>query len=136
MSSLLKKVKDLITAFENDEISFDDTKKSIFDLTGKKITKYDLHNYWRSTDLNNYVHRLIEDPIIDWKDINDEKALILINGILDNIGNDIIFDVNSEALEKRYSKPSGTLSDWIFQDDVSNSSELLNLLKQDTTLLL
>jgi len=41
----------------------------------------------------------------------------------------VIIDKNSEALEKRYKKPTGTITDWIFHQEITEKMELLKKLK-------
>jgi len=136
METDYNKVKAIILSFENKEISLEVALKSILDTTQKVIEEYELLNYWRSESIDDYVNRLIAEPISNWEGINDEKALVLIKEIVDNIGNDTILEVNGQALEKRFSKPTGTISDWIFQDDIVDSNEILKLLKEKSTFLL
>lgn len=75
------------------------------------------------------------EPIADWADIDDKKALLLIKEILANIAEDNIVHRNEEALEKRYRKPTGYISGLIFQD-ITGEPEILELLKKDTTIYL
>lgn len=136
MKANFESVKSIITDFESNKILLEKALELIFEITKKKLTKYELTNYWRSENIDEYVNRLIASSIIDWKEIDDQRALNLIQEILDNIGDDSILEVNSEALEKRYSKAKGTITDWIFQNDVFNASKILELLKEETTFLL
>lgn len=129
-------VKKIILAFEDNKITAREALKAILENTGKNLTESDLLNYWRSTELDSYVKRLIAVPISDWQQIDDKRALELIMEIFSNIGDDAIFEVNAEALEKRYSKSSGIISDWIFHSDIDNPHKILSLLKTDTTIIL
>ena len=61
---------------------------------------------------------------------------MILDESLESIGDDAVLQRNFEALEKRYSKPTGRVSNWIFQDDITDSNELLRLLKQNTSIAL
>lgn len=76
------------------------------------------------------------EPIADWASIDDARAVLLIKEILANITNDNIVDRNSDALEKRYRKPTGFISDLIFYKDPIDEQAILALLKKDTTIYL
>ena len=134
--SKFEEVKNLIISFENNDQSLEVVLQSINKLIDKNVTEYELTNYWRSDNLENFVNTLVAESIKDWQDIDDDRALQLINEILSNVSDDAILSVNGEALEKRYAKSSGTLCDWVFQDDISDPNEILRLLKENTTLLL
>lgn len=82
------------------------------------------------------VFDLSVNPIKNWQTIDDHTAIILIQEMLDNLENDTILDRNGGALEKRYSKTEGTLSDMIFYQDMTNSQDILKELKKDTTIYL
>ena len=131
-----EEIKKIILEFEEGKVTLESTLLSISNISGKNIEAYELKNYWRSENLDSFVEHLTAMPIENWKDIDDQKAISLIQEILDNITEDPILLSNSEALEKRYSKPSGTISDYIFQDDISDANEILVLLKKEDTILL
>ncbi|MHA7058268.1 hypothetical protein ACWGOQ_0013680 [Aquimarina sp. M1] len=132
----LENVKSLILSFENDDKPPEVILQTINKLITKNLTEYELTNYWRSDNLEGFVKTLVAESISDWEAIDDDKALDLINEILSNVNDDSIISANGEALEKRYAKPSGTVCDWIFQDDISSSGEILKLLIKNSTLLL
>lgn len=136
MDTIFNKTKEVILSFEKKIISLEAALNSLNELTNKQVEEYELLNYWRSESIDNFINRLIVEPIGDWEEIHDEKALRLIREIFNEIDNDVIFERNSVALEKRYSKVSGTIADWIFQDDIFDATKILELLKQNTTLLL
>jgi len=131
-----EKIKNLIAGLENNDLALDIVLETIKKITKKNITHYELKNYWRSESLNDFVKTMSIEPIKDWENIDDNRALELINGILSNLNEDSIIAINSDALEKKYSKASGTISDWIFHDDITNPNQILKLLKEDTVLLL
>ncbi|TSE03826.1 hypothetical protein [Aquimarina algiphila] len=136
MSNKNKAIEQVILNFEAKKTSSDQAINAIFQITKNKTTAYDLENYWRSFSLEEFVKLLATEAILDWEEINDDRAILLITEILENIGDDSILEKNTTALEKKYSKPKGTVTDWIFQDDINNPKELLQLLKKDNTILL
>ncbi|HUP13099.1 MAG TPA: hypothetical protein VM187_12820 [Niastella sp.] len=58
---------------------------------------------------------------------------ILIRQILADVTRDNIVHRNSDALEKRYRKKTGFISDLIFYQDITDEPAILKLLKEDTT---
>lgn len=136
MQDKLAQIKQIINDYENKTLSVENAIVLIKKLTFKPIDKYDLDNYWTSTDIDSFVKRLITPEITDWKNIDDERALELINEILENTSEDSILERNMNALEKRYSKATGKISDWIFYDDITDPNEILRLLKQNTSIAL
>jgi hypothetical protein len=76
------------------------------------------------------------ESITDWASIDDDRAVLLIKEISANITNDNIVDRNSDALEKRYRKSTGFISDLIFYKDLTDEQVILALLKKDTTIYL
>ena len=73
----------------------------------------------------------------NWKEIDDTIALRLLNEIFENIAHEGIFlRENSSALEKRYGKTIGTITDLIFYEDIKSSEEILAKLKTDTRIML
>ena len=75
------------------------------------------------------------NTIKNWQEIDKPKALSLLEQILLNVNNNVILHRNSEALEKRYGKPSGTVSDYIFHYELSKE-EILEKLEKDDTIYL
>lgn len=110
--------------------------EEINELIAKKISGYDLENYWRGSDLDRFVRRICVDVYFDWKNSNDQKAMGLLNKIVLSLRDELIFKQYSEALEKRYAKPEGTINDLIFHENILTPSELLNRLKIDDWILL
>lgn len=126
----------LIEKFENGQLSFDSVKIDINELTGKLVDEHTLKTYWTYTSLNELCDRLLTKPIEDWEKIDDERALNLIKEMLDNTSNDGILERNGEALEKKYNKVTGYVSDLIFHSDITNENEILQNLKKDETIYL
>ena len=131
-----ERLKSLIELYESRQLDFLQVQHLINEIAGKTISKEEIENYWTYTSLDNYCDTVLIEPIIDWQDIDDTKALVLIEEILNNTTNDGLLMKNSEALEKRYKKASGFLNDLIFQADINNSNEILKELKKDKTIYL
>ena len=125
-------IKNLIINYENKKSNLKDTIFKINKISYKKIDKNDLVNYWKYTSLD----ELLTKPIDEWEEIDDKESILLIQEILDNLTNDIIIDRNSEALEKKYNKSKGTISNWIFIDDICDSIKILDKLKKNDIILL
>ncbi|WP_405292322.1 hypothetical protein [Algibacter sp. Ld11] len=136
MEELNSKIKELITKFENGKESAEKTVKNINELSFLKIDVDFLRNYWRSSDLESFVELISTSEIENWTEIDDEYANKLIAEILDNLENDALINKNSTALEKRFKKSTGTISDWIFYDDITDRIRILELLKMNTTIQL
>jgi len=129
MKTNYKKIKNLIVDFENEQITLKYALIEINKLSFKDITKIDLVSYSGYTTLHNFINSLIVVSIKNWNEIDDHKAIYLIDEILCNLNNDVVIDKNSEALEKRYKKPTGTITDWIFYQEITEKMELLKKLK-------
>ena len=130
---LLKKI---IENFENDNIDFESAKKEIELITNKEINEYTLRNYYSWTNLENFCDLLAEKPIENWREINDEIAKKLISELLTEDLPENIFDKNTEALEKRYGKPTGFLHNLIFWNENLNEILILQELKKDKKIYL
>jgi len=131
-----EKVRQLIVDFENGKISSDSALSEINELANVDLDLSWLYSYNSSIDLEMFVRILTIEPIVDWKEIDDKRAIEIINETLGSIGDDAILQRNFEALEKKYSKPTGALSGWIFQNDIMDSNKLLQLLKKNTSIAL
>jgi hypothetical protein len=129
-------IKKLITDFENGISPIDATLQNINEISSLKIDKDYLANYWRSMDLESFTDILATPEIENWIEIDDEYADKLITEIKMNLTNDAILNRNTTALEKRYKKSTGTISDWIFHNEIMDNKKLLELLKLDTSIKL
>ncbi|MBL7762481.1 MAG: hypothetical protein JNL23_03555 [Chitinophagaceae bacterium] len=127
-------LKSLIELYENAQLDFKQVQLSVNEITGKTISEEEIKDYWTYTSLDNFCEMLLIEPITDWQDIDDAKALLLIEEVLDNVTNDALLTRNSEALEKRYRKPSGFLNDLVFHSDINSPNEILKQLKKDKTI--
>lgn len=129
-------IKKLILNYENKKSNLEETIFEVNKISYKNVDTNDLVNYWKNTSLDEFIDQILVKPIEDWEKIDYEKSILLIRDILSNLTNDLIFDRNSEALEKRYSKPKGTLSDWIFIEDISDSFKILKKLKENNVIIM
>ena len=125
-----------IELFESGKTDLTETIKEINHLTGKNVDEYSLRNYWSWTSLEDFCNTLLIEPIYEWESIDDKKALRLIKEILENITNNGILERNGDALEKKYRKTTGFLSNLIFYSNIDNEVEILKQLKRDTTIYL
>jgi hypothetical protein len=132
-------MKDQVTAiiesFEDGDMTESDAVARIQALTGRVVDADWLRNYWSSESLEDFVDRLCAESIADWRQISDDQALKLIaeyfqtesRGRQDSI---------EEALDRRFGKPTGTLSNLVHMRDLSEPSEILGELKKDTRIYL
>ncbi|MDJ1473604.1 hypothetical protein QNI19_07445 [Cytophagaceae bacterium DM2B3-1] len=131
----MKELRQVIADYENDRVSYDFAKTAIYKITGKWVDKYELNHYWHSESLDSFIERLLLEPIADWAQIDDDRAISLLDELFRNLENNAIVDRNMEALEKRYGKPSGTIVDLVFHENLQ-SYEILEMLKKDTRIVL
>lgn len=129
MEELKNKIKELIIGFENGKETAEKTAENINELSSVKIDVDFLRDYWRSSDLDSFTKLTSTPEIRNWREIDDEYADKLIAEILDDLGNDALINRNSTALEKRFKKSTGTISDWIFYNDITDRTKILELLK-------
>lgn len=127
----LEEIKVIIQKYENKEAEFSDVTAIIKSLTGKDVSQNDLDNYLTYQDLESFCKGLIIESIENWKDIDDSMARNLIREILDNLIDDSIIARNSEALEKRYGKPQGTVVSMIFDEELTEEEIVIELKNND-----
>ncbi|WP_020597836.1 hypothetical protein [Spirosoma panaciterrae] len=132
MRNIKRKIKSLINKFEMGQISTEDALSQINELAQTKISHYELVSYSGYTDQDSFVDQITQKPLLNWQDIGDEEAIDLIEEILLNTDNDALLDRNSEALEKRYRKPTGKVRNYIFHEAILTSGDILAELKKDT----
>ncbi len=132
-------VKSLIVSYENEEIGYDELYQKLTEVIELKEDKqeflHSVHTYYGATDLDMFVKCLTIESIKDWHLIDDKKAMELLIAIKNNICEDDIILRNSSALEKRFRKPSGTISDFIFYNDLTAEQILEKLKIDDVTYL-
>ena len=136
MKEKQEQIKQIIIDYENKIISGEKAVSLINSLIDKAVEKHELDNDWSYTDIDSFSKKLAMPEIKEWQQIDDEEALRLIREIFENLGDDSILDRNMNALEKRYSKPTGRLITWIFHEDINEPEEILKLLKQNTSIAL
>ncbi|MDO6811694.1 hypothetical protein [Tenacibaculum soleae] len=134
MEKTRKEIKELIIGFQNELESAEKTIEKINKISSTKIDVEFLRNYWRSTDLENFEKSLSTPEIENWFEIDDVYADKLITEFKNNLTNDPLMNRNATALEKRYKKTNGTLSNWIFYDNITDNKKILELLKNNTTI--
>lgn len=100
------------------------------------ISQEQVVSYNGYTSLGNFCEMLLVEPIMDWQDIDDARAIQMVQEILDNVTDDAVLLKNGEALEKRYRKASGFLGGLIFHSGIESPNEILKELKKDTTIYL
>lgn len=122
-----KKVTIAIENYEEGHLNLEATQALILAATGSDVSQYSLDNYWRSEDLEEFVQTLCIKAIEDWASIDDARALALLHEILEHPSSAIVLR-NGRALEQRYSKPEGTVSDLVFWNDL-RPVEMLQRLK-------
>ena len=124
-------IKKLMKEFEDSDLTIKELQTKIQKITNKKIDEYVLNNYWRSETLDNFINKLISNKNFDFsKKLEDSEALLLIEEIMNNVHDNIIIEKNSRILEYNYSKPSGLISDLIFEEDINNCNIILEKLKE------
>ena len=131
-----EELKGVVEAYESGKENEQQTLNKIKELTGKDCTGAEIRGYRSYTCLNDFCENLLTEPVADWAAIDDERALLLIREIISNITKDHIIHRNSEALEKRYRKKAGFISDLIFYRHITDEPAILEQLKKDTTIYL
>lgn len=134
--NIYKEVRELISAFESGIMSIELMVNEINKLCTYSIDKEEFLLYYDDEfTLDECIRFIITPEIEDWQDITDSKAVNLIKELIDNL-DDVYFQRISHALEKRYFKSRGTISDYIFHSDMREPKEILKRLKNDTTIYL
>ncbi|NRB81816.1 MAG: hypothetical protein HRU38_24675 [Saccharospirillaceae bacterium] len=123
-----------INEFESGAIKLKSALRKINEIATTEIDTYSLENYWRSESLEDFVKTISIELVKNPQSITDDQALKLIQEILDNIIENALIHRNSIALETRFSKPSGTVVNYIFQEDITDSHEILVKLKTDSVI--
>ncbi|MDJ1500975.1 hypothetical protein [Xanthocytophaga agilis] len=131
----MKELRQVIVDYESDRVSYNFAKTAIYKITGKWVDKYELDHYWQSESLDCFIERLMIEPIADWAQIDDNRAIGLLDEIFRSLESNAIVDRNIEALEKQYGKSSGTIFDLVFHENLQ-PYEILERLKKDTHIIL
>jgi hypothetical protein len=124
-----------IQAYEDGTADFDTTSAVIKAACGQTVDRYVLDNYWRAESLEDFVARLVIQPIANWSNIDDAHALELIAEIKADPCNTPVIERNCEAFAKRYRKSQGSVLDLFFRQDLT-ADAILAELKKDTVIYL
>ena len=130
------KIKKLILDYEDNKLTSGVALEEINKISNTLIDKEWLDSYWNSMDLDDFVELISISPIENWNDLTEIDSLNLITEIINDVTKTAIVKRNMTALEKKYSKPDGTISDWIFHDDINDPDEILRRLKINTSIAL
>lgn len=125
----------IIESFEKAQIEEAVALARIRDITGREIDGNWLRNYWRSESIQDFVDRICAEPIHDVERITDSEALALIAEYLQTQSPGRRDSIET-ALDRRFGKPTGTISDLVFQRDLSDASSILEELKRDSRIYL
>jgi hypothetical protein len=136
MQHIIDSIKKTIIDYEHNLISPENALESINAMSNTLVDKEWLDSYWNSMSIDEFVRLISISPIENWKELTDSDSLKLIVEILDNITDNAVIQRNMSALENRYSKPEGTISNLIFYKDINNPTEILNRLKINTSIAL
>ena len=131
MNKTKDQIKIIVQEFEKGKLSENEALLKINELSIVELAAYRLKNYWSSESMEEFIDTLVFERYQDWKSINDKEALILIEEMKQNSSNNSILQRNSQALEKRYGKPTGKMYDYIFHTELTKE-EILKALKIDT----
>lgn len=132
MTDKERKLRQIITDFENRKLDKQSAIDQIRQLTGETVDAGYLSEYWASESLDEFISNLLIEPIRDWQEIDDSRAIALIDEIMNNVTDHTVVSRNSLALERRYGKPSGTVAEKIFHDNIQDSMKVLQELKKET----
>lgn len=136
MQDIISRITKLILDYENHLISPEQALESINALSNTPVDREWLDSYWNAMSLDEFVRLISIQPIENWKELTDNDSLELIVEIFDNLTDSAVTSRNMTALEKRYSKPEGTISNLIFYQDITDPTEILNRLKVNTSIAL
>ena len=128
-------VRSLVEDFEAGRLSETDVLKRLQEITGRSIDSYYLRNYWRSESIDDLVDKLCAKTIKDWQAITEAEAeeLICEYIVTESPGRRDSIEV---AIDRRFGKASGFLSDLVFQRDIDDPKAILSELKKDTVIYL
>ncbi|NJO89622.1 MAG: hypothetical protein HC831_12245, partial [Chloroflexia bacterium] len=119
MHDKIDRITKIILDYENNLISPEKALESINAVSNTLVDREWLDAYWNAMSLDEFVRLIAIKPIENWKGLTDMDALKLIAEIFDNLTDSAVTSRNITALEKRYSKPEGTISNLIFYKDIT-----------------
>ncbi|MCI5057006.1 MAG: hypothetical protein MRY83_12905 [Flavobacteriales bacterium] len=122
-----EQIKELIELGETGHLTYSEAAKQINLLsTGCVIYPEEIGTYWKAYSLDDFVKFYSTDPIHDWEQIDDQRALDLINELFSFEPG--IEDRNTKALDLRYNKPTGTTLK-LKEEHYKDAQSILNKLK-------
>lgn len=127
MENNLKKVREKMQPLEADELSTTDALTHGAIISTKRNTEEWLLTCWSANDLRKF------DKVLTGRgeqyELDDHKAITLIEDTLSGVLNEEDFNRNVTYLETCYSKPAGTLVKAIFQQHLFEPEAILSLLQ-------
>ncbi|MBT1697094.1 hypothetical protein KK083_09425 [Fulvivirgaceae bacterium PWU4] len=136
MTDKERKLRQIIADFENRKLDEQSAIDQIKQLTGETVDAGYLSGYWASESLDEFIGKLLVEPIRDWQEIDDDRAITLIAEIMNNVTDHVVISRNSLALERRYGKPNGTVVEKVFHDNLQDPVKVLQALKKETRIFL
>ena len=133
MTDKEKEMMQIVSDYEDEKISAEIAIQEFNKLSNREIDKFVLDTYWNAESLEEFVTRYAIEDVEDWSEIDDARAIALIQEVKENLGNMAIEERNILALEKRYAKPEGTLFGIIHEEEVE---DILAFLKKDDVIQL
>lgn len=130
-----QQVAEILNLFEKGAITSAAAITQIEVATGRHIDEHVLHNYWRSQSKDEFIDRLCVEPINNFAQLTDSESLDLISEFL-TTKSPGRRDMIDAALVRRYGKPTGTLIELVFQNDLSTPEKILAELKRETRIFL
>ncbi len=130
-----EEVTKIIQAYENGEMDLENAAARISAVTNKEVTPFELGTYSSHQSMEDFIQILTFKPIENWEKIDDARARDLIVEMFVMIESHVTQARNGEALEKRFGKPEGFVSDLIFFQEM-DVEDILGELKKDTVIRL
>lgn len=134
-SIMKNQVAEIIESLESGIVTDAAAVAKLEQVTGRQIDLDWLRNYWHSESREDFVDRLCAEPITNYEQLTDSDALALIADYLQTDSPGRRGSIEA-ALHRRYGKPAGMLSDFVFQRNVSDPACILRELKKDTRIYL
>ncbi len=125
----------IIETYENGKMGLEKAASRLSAVTNKEVTPFQLDSYPSYQSTEDFIQILTLKPIKNWKKIDDARARDLIVEMYEKIESHVVQARNGEALEKRFGKPIGFLSELIFTQEM-DVEDILRELKKDTVIRL
>lgn len=133
--SSIDRVQRIINSFDRGDLSESYTLTQLKELKGHSVEVDWLRNYWRSESLKDFADRLCALPIQDWQALSIQKVESLIAEYI-NKASPGRRQIIESAIVRPFRKPSGTLSDLVFEKEITAPKLILEELGKDTTIRL